>query len=111
MTDAIGLAGPVVPVDALDVTTARASQQWVTEAGEGSIAALSVGDALEYVILDDASGRLVCVRNGVYDNVPISAVTGSKKSVDVDKHYNVERLRPMYKRFSGQPLFIMTSTL
>jgi len=52
------------------------------------------------------SGRLVCLRNGTYDNVPIDLVMG-KKVIDVAKYYNTERLRPLYKTFSGHPLFIM----
>jgi 6-phosphofructokinase 1 len=76
-----------------------------------SVVPMAFGNMALDLILDNSSGRLVCVRNGVYDNVPISAVNGSKRNVDVDKHYNVERLRPKYKRFAGQPLFIMTSAL
>ena len=72
---------------------------------------MAFGNLAMDLILDNVSGRLVCVRNGIYDSVPIGAVTGSKKAVDVAKHYNVERLRPRYKRFSGLPLFIMTGAL
>jgi 6-phosphofructokinase 1 len=39
--------------------------------------------------------------------MPIEVVVSTKKLVDVDKHYNTERLRPHYKRFAMQPLFIM----
>ncbi|MFC1545441.1 6-phosphofructokinase [Gemmatimonadota bacterium] len=52
------------------------------------------------------SGRLVNLRNGTYDNVPIDVVMG-KKVIDVAKYYSTERLRPLYKTFSGHPLFIM----
>lgn len=52
------------------------------------------------------SGRLVNLRNGTYDNVPIDVVMG-KKVIDVAKYYNTERLRPLYKTFSGHPLFVM----
>jgi 6-phosphofructokinase 1 len=52
------------------------------------------------------SGRLVNLRNGTYDNVPINVVKG-KKVIDVAKYYNTERLRPLYKTFSGHPLFVM----
>jgi 6-phosphofructokinase 1 len=49
------------------------------------------------------------VRNGVYDNVPIDAISGGrKKTVDVARYYNTERLRPVYD-FHRQPIFIMTS--
>jgi len=41
--------------------------------------------------------------------VPIDVVVGPKKVIDVVKHYNTERLRPRYKSFLRQPLFIMTS--
>ena len=55
------------------------------------------------------SGLLVAVRNGVYDSVPIDAVVGEKKVVDLDQHYERSRLRPNYTTFEGKPLFIMTS--
>ena len=54
-------------------------------------------------------GRLVVLKNGRYDNVPIDIVTSTKKFVNVEKHYNTDRLRPQYKSFEMQPLFIMTS--
>jgi len=61
------------------------------------------------LILDGAKGRLVNIRNGRYDNVPIDVVSSRKKVVDVKKFYNAERLRPFYHRFEGSPVFIMTS--
>ena len=60
------------------------------------------------MILKGIHGRLVVLRNGRYDNAPLDVVTSSKKLVDVNKHYNAERLRPHYKSFEFQPLFIMT---
>jgi len=54
-------------------------------------------------------GRLVVLKNGRYDNMPIDVVTSSKKLVKVDLFYNRERLRPHYERFEMKPLFIMTS--
>jgi 6-phosphofructokinase 1 len=56
-----------------------------------------------------SDGRLICVRNGRYDHVPIGVVTSSKKLVDVAKFYHTERLRPIYERFEAKPLMIMTS--
>jgi 6-phosphofructokinase 1 len=53
-------------------------------------------------------GRLVSIHKGFYDSVPISSVTSEKKTVDVSKYYNTDRLRPIYQ-FDGAPLFIMTS--
>jgi 6-phosphofructokinase len=74
-----------------------------------SIVPMAFGNLALDLIDKGESGRLVAVRNGVYDSVPIDVVTGSKKVVDVEKFYNTERLRPKYKKFSGAPLFIMTS--
>ena len=61
------------------------------------------------MILNNTHGRLVVLKNGRYDNVPIDVVTSTKKVVDVEKFYNTERLRPNYTDFKLLPLFIMTS--
>ncbi len=74
-----------------------------------SIVPMAFGNLALDLILQRSSGRLVSVRNGVYDNVPIDVVTGRKKVVDVQKYYNTERLRPIYSALSRQPVFIMTS--
>ncbi|MCB0290995.1 MAG: phosphofructokinase, partial [Calditrichaeota bacterium] len=74
-----------------------------------SIVPMSFGNMALDLILKGQSGRLVSLRNGCYDDVDISVVTGYKKVVDINKYYHTERLRPNYKTFKGQPLFIMTS--
>ncbi|HKJ91549.1 MAG TPA: ATP-dependent 6-phosphofructokinase [Longimicrobiales bacterium] len=74
-----------------------------------SIVPMAFGNLALDLILAGKSGRLVSVRNGAYDNVPIDVVIGRKKVVDVDRHYNTERLRPIYHSFNRLPLFIMTS--
>lgn len=74
-----------------------------------SIVPMAFGNLALDLVLQGISGRLVSLRNGCYDNVPIDVVTGRKKIVDVHKYYNAERLRPRYESFSRQPLFIMTS--
>lgn len=74
-----------------------------------SIVPMAFGNLALDLILQGASGRLVSLRNGCYDNVPIDVVTGRKKVVDVCKYYNTARLRPIYESFLRQPLFIMTS--
>jgi 6-phosphofructokinase 1 len=74
-----------------------------------SIVPMAFGNLAMDLVLDGVSGRLVNVRNGRYDNVPIEVVTSRKKFVDVRKYYNTERLRPIYERFETKPLFIMTS--
>lgn len=74
-----------------------------------SIVPMAFGNLALDLILSGTHGRLVGVRNGVYDSVPIDVVTGQKKMVDLNKYYNVERLRPKYKTLAKQPLFIMTT--
>ncbi|HVN32408.1 MAG TPA: ATP-dependent 6-phosphofructokinase [Thermoanaerobaculaceae bacterium] len=74
-----------------------------------SIVPMAFGNLAMDLVLDGISGRLVNVRNGRYDNVPIDVVTSRKKAVDVRKFYNTDRLRPIYERFEAKPLFIMTS--
>ncbi len=74
-----------------------------------SIVPMAFGNLALDLVLQGSSGRLVSLRNGCYDNVPIDVVTGRKKVVDVNKYYNSERLRPIYESFLRQPLFIMTS--
>ena len=72
-----------------------------------SIVPMAFGNlALDLALAGDA-GRLVSVHNGFYDSVPLDRVTAEKKVVDVAHHYNVERLRPLYKTFNRRPLFIM----
>jgi len=74
-----------------------------------SIVPTAFGTLAVDLALAGKSGRLVCVKNGVYDNVPISVVTGSKKVVEIERYYDVDRLRPKYESLGGQPLLIMTS--
>ena len=73
-----------------------------------SIVPMAFGNLALDLILAGKSGRLVSVRNGAYDSVPIDVVVGRKKVVDVDRHYNTDRLRPIYHTFNRQPVFIMT---
>jgi ATP-dependent phosphofructokinase / diphosphate-dependent phosphofructokinase len=74
-----------------------------------SIVPMAYGNLALDLILNKAQGRLVVLRNGRYDNVPINAVTATKKVVNVKEHYDTERLRPQYKSFEMKPLFFMTS--
>lgn len=74
-----------------------------------SIVPMAFGNLALDLVLSGAAGRLVNLRNGVYDNVPIDVVVGRKKAIDVLHHYNTDRLRPHYQKFHRQPLFIMTS--
>jgi len=73
-----------------------------------SIVPMAFGNLALDLIIKGIHGRLITLRNGRYDNAPIDIVTSSKKLVDVDRYYNIERLRPKYNSFELQPLFLMT---
>ncbi len=74
-----------------------------------SIVPMAYGNLALDLIQKRTHGRLVVLKNGRYDNIPIDIVTSTKKTVKVDRFYNTERLRPYYKSFEMTPLFIMTS--
>ena len=76
-----------------------------------SIVPMAYGNLALDMLLNKIHGRLVVLKNGRYDNMPIDAITASKKVVNAKEHYNTERLRPHYKSFEMKPLFIMTSEM
>jgi len=73
-----------------------------------SIVPMAFGNLALDLIDAGTSGRLISVHNGRYGSVPLEVIIGTKKSVDVNKYYDTERLRPKYKAFADLPLFIMT---
>ncbi len=74
-----------------------------------SIVPMAYGNLALDLLLNKIHGRLVVLKNGRYDNMPIDTVTSTKKVVNVKEHYDTERLRPRYASFEMKPLFIMTS--
>ncbi len=74
-----------------------------------SIVPMAFGTLALDLILNGIHGRLVVLKNGRYDHVPIEVVTSKKKVVDIKKYYDVKQLHPNYHNFEMLPLFIMTS--
>jgi ATP-dependent phosphofructokinase / diphosphate-dependent phosphofructokinase len=74
-----------------------------------SIVPMAYGNLALDLLLNRVHGRLVVLKNGRYDNMPIDAVVSTKKIVNVKEHYDIERLRPQYHSFEMKPLFLMTS--
>ncbi len=74
-----------------------------------SIVPMAYGNLALDLILGGFYGRLVVLKNGRYDDVPLEVVTNTKKIVNVDKYYNIKRLRPHYHRFEMKPLFLMAA--
>ena len=74
-----------------------------------SVVPTAYGNLALDLILSGIDGRMVVLKNGRYDHVPIEVVTETKKFVNVDKYYNADKLHPYYKNFEMLPLFIMTA--
>ncbi len=74
-----------------------------------SLVPMAYGNIALDLVMEGKSGRMVCLRNGEYDHAPIEIISGRKKVVDVDKYYDRERLRPLYKSFLHRPFFIATN--
>jgi len=74
-----------------------------------SIVPMAYGNLALDLILGGFHGRLVVLKNGRYDDVPLEVVTSSKKIVNIDKYYNIKRLRPHYHRFEMKPMFLMAA--
>jgi 6-phosphofructokinase len=74
-----------------------------------SIAPMAFGNLALDLLLKGVHGRLVVLKNGRYDNMPLDVVTATKKMVNVNHFYDTDRYRPIYENFEMKPLFIMTS--
>ena len=74
-----------------------------------SIVPMAFGNLALDLVLKGIHGRLVVLKNGRYDNLPLEVVTSTKKVVNVEQFYNTDRLRPKYESFEMKPMFIMTS--
>ena len=72
-----------------------------------SIVPMAYGNLALDLVLKGIHGRLVILKNGRYDNIPVDIVTSTKKLVDIHKHYNTDRLRPVYESFIDKPMFLI----
>jgi ATP-dependent phosphofructokinase / diphosphate-dependent phosphofructokinase len=72
-----------------------------------SIVPMAFGNLALDLVLAKRYGRLVAIHEGHYEDVPLEALGGAKKVVEVGKYYNTDRLRPVYESFTGKPLFVM----
>ena len=73
-----------------------------------SIVPMAFGNLTLDLILQGESGRLVAIRDGVYRSVPLDEIGGPARSVEVERFYNTDRLRPRYHSLQGLPVLIMT---
>ena len=95
------------------VDTDNQKQGYLVRCGDpdaiDSIVPMAYGNLALDLILKNVHGRLVVLKNGRYDNIPVDIVTSTKKHVNVERFYNTDRLRPKFESFEMTPLFIMTS--
>ncbi len=73
-----------------------------------SIVPMAYGNLALDLVLKGIHGRLVILKNGRYDNIPVDIISSTKKLIDLEKHYNIDRLRPVYESFIDKPLFLVT---
>jgi ATP-dependent phosphofructokinase / diphosphate-dependent phosphofructokinase len=76
-----------------------------------SIVPMAFGNLALDLMLGGIHGRLVVLKNGRYDNMPLDVITATKKVVNVNHFYDTERYCPKYENFAMKPLFIMTSEM
>jgi ATP-dependent phosphofructokinase / diphosphate-dependent phosphofructokinase len=74
-----------------------------------TIVPMAFGNLALDLLLKGVHGRLVVVKNGRYDNLPLDVLTTTKKVVNVAQFYDTERYRPKYENFELKPLFLLTS--
>lgn len=74
-----------------------------------SIVPMAFGNLALDLILKGVHGRLVVLKNGRYDNMPLDVITETNKVVNVNEFYDTDRYRPKYENFEMKPQFIMTS--
>lgn len=73
-----------------------------------SIVPMAYGNLALDLVLKGIHGRLIILKNGRYDNIPVDIISSTKKLIDLQKHYNTDRLRPVYESFIDKPLFLVT---
>ncbi len=67
-----------------------------------SIVPMAYGNLALDLILNKIHGRLVVLKNGRYDNMPIDAVTATKKVVNVKEHYNTDPPPAAFQQFRNE---------
>ncbi len=69
------------------------------------IVANTFGTLAVDLIVQGGTGRMVCMRNGLYAHTDLPDPAHGARTVDVATHYDVERFRPNFSGLLGKPLF------
>lgn len=75
-----------------------------------SMVPIAYGNIAMELILNDQTGRMASIRDGIYTSVDINDVCAGVKQVDVANCYNTELLVPEIKHFYGKPILNMTAS-
>lgn len=70
------------------------------------MAATAFGTMTVQALADGETGRLMTLRGGRYETVPLEVCTAGEKRVDVAALYDTEAYRPSVRDFRGMPLFL-----
>ena len=73
-----------------------------------SIVPMAYGNLALDLIQQGIHGRVMVLKNGRYDNLPIEVVNASKKLLHLERSYNCQSLRPRCESFEMKPLFLVT---
>jgi 6-phosphofructokinase 1 len=71
-----------------------------------SMVAITFANIAMDLIRDGVHGRMVAIRDGKYDHVPLPDPALGSRRVDVGEMYNVDRYRPNYADRLGHPLLL-----
>ena len=72
-----------------------------------AIAPMAFGNIAFDQLMKKNYGRLVVLKNGLYGEIPIEAITATKKVVNVKERYDTDQLRPRMSGFENLPIFLM----
>ena len=67
-----------------------------------SIVPMAYGNLALDLLLNKIHGRLVVLKNGRYDNMPVDAVIASKKVVNVKEHYNTDAAAAAFQQLRNE---------
>jgi len=57
-------------------------------------------------VVQGHTGRLVALQGGSYTSVPLDAVAGGQRKIDVDELYDAREYRPKVRDMLGKPMFL-----
>jgi 6-phosphofructokinase 1 len=68
--------------------------------------ARNYGELAAELALAGSSGEMVALQKGAYVHVPIALTGEGKKTVHVDRLYDVDTYRPRIRGVAGLPMFL-----